>query len=434
MTRITFDFGFQSDWLRRLDIPVEVRRTPDLRLIQRATSHDFVDVEPGRYVVTAVMPAGQELADVVDASGESAVAHLESDDEPVDAIYEFAHYFAMQRLPQISSKGFFWILSGLLRFVISKTIQTGLLPNMITGYIEHASAPEARLRFFTGNLLRGEAVLIDPPSHIERRGDSVHSIDVPPGDSPRFVQLATPGKPPLNLALPCSAQCGCKIVVRREDDRYWVEVHLGNTEADLLLSYAQNRQTDQEARVAENLLRRKMADPAAAAAGSYALLRRNDLDRLHDWTANLLANTSVTDAPAIRGEHLARTGHSVDALNAFLSIESRGLPNFSDGIRFLFERLKLWSLAGDQLPAETRDRADALFTTIERFASNLDTGKAVTTFTGADPAHPDNAVITDLPKGPGIDLASLAWGRALLPAAGRIAPAAQPGARSNDAG
>ncbi|MEA2338764.1 MAG: hypothetical protein QOE82_2771, partial [Thermoanaerobaculia bacterium] len=203
------------------------------------------------------------------------------------------------------------------------------------------------------------------------------------------------------------AQCGCTIVVRREADRYWIEVHLASSEADLLLSYAQNRQTDREARVAENLLRHKMEDPVAAAVGSYALLRGNDLSRLHDWTSNLAVNTSVPDGPAILGEHLARTGRSVDALNAFLFIESRGLPAFSDGIRFLFDRLKLWSLAGNQLPAETRDRAAALFTTIERFASNLDTGKAVTTFTGLDPNHPDAAVITALPKGHGIDLASL---------------------------
>jgi hypothetical protein len=30
-----------------------------------------------------------------------------------------------------------------------------------------------------------------------------------------------------------------------------------------------------------------MSDPIAAAVGAYALLRFAELDRLHDWTANL---------------------------------------------------------------------------------------------------------------------------------------------------
>ena len=43
------------------------------------------------------------------------------------------------------------------------------------------------------------------------------------------------------------------------------------------------------ARSAEALLQGKVANPVGAALGGYALLRLNELDRLHDWPDNLAA-------------------------------------------------------------------------------------------------------------------------------------------------
>src|SRR2546423_15128052 len=91
---------------------------------------------------------------------------------------------------------------------------------------------------------------------------------------------------------------------------------------------------------AEELLEDKQQDPIAAAVGGYALLRFSALERLHDWTANLHSWFEwLPDGAAIRGEHLARMGQHDEALDAFLTLPSRGLPLFSDGLAYAVNRL-----------------------------------------------------------------------------------------------
>src|ERR1039457_2487847 len=91
----------------------------------------------------------------------------------------------------------------------------------------------------------------------------------------------------------------CLVVARRaadgETDDLTVDVHVNNGEADLLLSglgggylreasHALNSDQD----TAEKLLHDKECDPFGAAVGAYALLQFGELDRLHNWTENLM--------------------------------------------------------------------------------------------------------------------------------------------------
>src|SRR5262249_11698113 len=111
----------------------------------------------------------------------------------------------------------------------------------------------------------------------------------------------------------------------------------------------------------ERALQEKNSDPVAAAIGAYALLRLGELDRLHDWTANLFDWFPwLADAAAIRGEHLARLGRHEEALDALRTMRGRGLPLFGRGLGYALARLQTYAaLSPDTLGAARHAQAAA---------------------------------------------------------------------------
>ena len=167
------------------------------------------------------------------------------------------------------------------------------------------------------------------------------------------------GRPAVNIALPASTR-GCTVAIRREPDRYWLEVHPDNSTANVLLGYAQNNLAQQQASTAKQLLFDKVDDPIAASIGAYSLLRFGEVERLHDWTQNLMDWFAwLPDGAAIRGEQLARLGDHKSAAPAFLQAVNRGLPVFSDGVKFTYERLRAYADPDSQIDAVIRDQATA---------------------------------------------------------------------------
>src|SRR3954471_7585975 len=78
---------------------------------------------------------------------------------------------------------------------------------------------------------------------------------------------------------------------------------------------------------AEEALMRKRDDPVAAAAGAFSLLALGELDRLHDWTANLHDWFRwLPDASIARAEHLALSGQHQKAVRTLLRLRVQGLP------------------------------------------------------------------------------------------------------------
>ena len=87
---------------------------------------------------------------------------------------------------------------------------------------------------------------------------------------------------------------------------------------------------------AAELLRAKMADPISAAIGGYALLKLNDVQRVHSWSDNL-ANwfPAVPDGAVIAGAVAARRGQPEAARRWFGTAAERGIPIFSEGLSLL---------------------------------------------------------------------------------------------------
>ncbi|HVZ33861.1 MAG TPA: hypothetical protein VG963_15650, partial [Polyangiaceae bacterium] len=92
----------------------------------------------------------------------------------------------------------------------------------------------------------------------------------------------------------------------------------------------------------ERRLREKLEDPLGAALAAYILLRLRDLERLHDWTANL-----SNWFPWLPDGHLAFAWHRVlqgrfqDALEPVRKAVAAGPPIFSEGMRILGDLLRL---------------------------------------------------------------------------------------------
>jgi hypothetical protein len=372
VTTLDFRPVFESYELQQLDVPVEIY-TRKMKIVARTTSSQKVTVEPGEtYYVVAKLPAGRELIGYVEAEGEAKTVPLEPEpgDESPQEILEQTHYLTAPRETAMAGG--------------SESVLETLGPDA-----GPATPAAVTVRRITGNPYAGE-MQVEEETTVEPVEGETMAATAGPGVV--LVQLLQEGFAPITMATPAAPGPSTTLKWVRHPAGHWsVDVHLANAVANLLVHYRAQGYARQAAETlespslnAEELLRGKMADPIAAAVGAYALLRFADLERLHDWTANLYdLFPEIPDAAAIRGEHLAREGNHSEALEVFLTLEQRGLPSFTDGLSFALERLRLY-LESDEFPADARKRCEGVLELLRRVAPIVDFGKPVLTFT-ADP-------------------------------------------------
>lgn len=400
---------FSNDSKLTTAVPVEVRKS-NLVVVKTGMTSDSMELEAGEYFVTAQMPAGQELYGQIKlGAGKEATVNLAPDpsDESPPESQAAPHYLLdeQRNLRRDSSekggKSGFWIK-------LSKTPWTGnRWLDKLLSVSEALSPPE--LRFFRGNLF--EENLIDvtkemPPVKFQGTAKDLLQIringssDGGDGDNLLLVQIIKSGAPALNMVLPAFSEIGCTLVIRRgEAGFYALDANLKNVAADLLLRYThkgfqQQAELTAKAVNAENLLFEKRKDPIAAAVGAYALLRFGELERLHDWTENLRRwFPLLPDGAAIRGEHLAREGRHEEAADAFLELDSRGIPVFSEGLSYAASRLRFYTklIKGNKFGGNYEEKVNRLLDKLQRFAAYTDFRQPIMTFTGVKPNAPDDA-------------------------------------------
>lgn len=413
MTTLRFALPLRSSELQNIDVPVEVRDLK-MRLIGETTATGTLTVPQGkRYVVTARLPAGQVISEFIDA-GESDLTvtlSLPQEEETLHDWEEGPTYFASQRAQRSSAPPLLRKITARLEGLETLGLESmrGAGLEAMPEPLEAAAPPElpqATVHFFTGNVLAGNAQPVD--IQVERRSSSeaMAELVIPPAGESRWLHCRYSDGSTVNLALPVSGASGCTIVIRREATRYWIEAYPRNQNASLLLGYAQNRLGDEESKLAERLLYEKFGDPLAAAVGAYSLLRVSSLTRMHDWTANLMLSfPTLPDGAAVRGEHLARLGRHEEAFEAFVAVTQRGLPIFSDGVRFTYDRLRYYADESSGIPS-MQDRLREARQRLKKFVNAIDFTKTVTTFAGMDPNQPKST-----PGGPplpgGMEVAQL---------------------------
>jgi hypothetical protein len=432
MTALEFELTFRTDELRNLDLPVEIRK-PNMVLVKRALASEKVELEPGTYYVGIKMPAGQESWSKVKVDDEDAHQKVRLGPEPgaspASEVEELGHYFAPAYVPPP--------VEGLTYLALMVAAAVGLLAGAALGYgftetyvktfaaaaaavgaglsmllLSKVLRPgytavqrrmrEARLRNFRGNVLLGDYTAEGEWSRDAEtltKTDDLVEIAFKGENRSQIVQLIQTDEPAVNVVLPAWREHGCRLVLKKQPDaRYTLEVHLHHAEAELLLRYCEQGRWQLAAGVSESpavsaeaLLKVKREQPIAAAVGAYALLRLGELERLHDWSENLMNWFEwLPDGAAVRGEHLARTGEHKKALRAFCELVRRGLPYFSDGLSYAVDRLRLYRGIGEKHfdAAEMKECEEAL-ALLEPFSLYTDFSKALTTFTGLKPGSPD---------------------------------------------
>jgi hypothetical protein len=414
--RLNFSTDFHSFELQGAALPVEVRRA-DASLAARTFTSEAVDnLGAGDYIVTARLPSGMELTDLVTISEDAAqtakqfTATLKPDtmDESPNESTEVPLYFGLPQKAAVAA-------ASTTRAPVSGLESMGGDEDTASLYV----------RLYWGNPLDESAsVEVDTnaffaPIQQENIGITVLPLQAP-SNAACFLQVLQPGAEVLNIAVPMGGDGpagACSAVIRvlppapndQEVSRpqFSIDLHTPNRDADALLRYreqglATGAVLDQSAaRMAESLLGGKEKDQVAAAIGAYALLRVNDLERLHDWTGNLQKWFPwLPDGAAIRGEHLARQGEHVEALTAFLLLSERGLPLFSEGFAFAVDRLRLYLAANDSpkvptnFAAEAIESARALLERLNTFAPFVEHAQTLLTFTGRTPDQPGKVIVT----------------------------------------
>lgn len=437
--RMEFKLHFKSYELENLDVPVEVRR-PNLSLVARTLSSQPLEVEPGDYFVIAVLPAGQEMSSFVKVDeGEKKEVNLSPapEDESPHEGHELSHFFLKGPArkppergeePKKESEGRPRRRRGRTRGGL-KGGETRSAPSDLTlgnVFFEKAMNDEVelrgadnarnwpRLRVFEGNVLSGELARADHLLVPPMPDPAVVQIRVSGRNRPLLAQFLRQGARPLNVALPAWAEATCTVVLKRGAAGIAdPEVQLAHHVADLLLRYQERSlfeqavtATQSPAMNAEGLLRDKEGEPIAAAVGAYALLRLGSLERLHGWTENLMNWFAwLPDGVVIRGEHLARLGDHDAALEVFLRLPPRGLPLFSEGLSYVINRLRLYdSIGGEEFDADKLAAGRRLLAGLQRFVPYVDFGSPILTYTGLDPAKPDDAPLGSAPEGDGMNV------------------------------
>jgi len=366
-------------------VAVQIRDL-ELDIVARGIASEPLDIEPGSFIAQARLASGKTTTvELTVAPGQETVAVLGGETDLSRAEER------RRSRPRVASD---MLLSRMLRPRLSPSLPMRVGRNGLRAYV------------------RGEGVASYVPSQeilepsIEPLADGSVNIRFPAYLAIDLVAVEVPGQPPENVLLPSAPERqvsgdhateaggsgGVELrLSRSQHDGIEAAVHLRHGVADAMLEYSNSILFNEaqalvcsQAMSAEALLYEKRANPLAAAAGAYVLLRAGELRRLHNWTANLCEWFPwLADGAAICGEHLAREGKHKEALARLMKLGERGLPTFSDGLGYAVNRLTQYTRSGvgGQEPKE-------LLRELSSYALVADFRRTFTTFSGVDPNNP----------------------------------------------
>ena len=361
MTKLTFTFAAPGV----ADVPIEVR-TGNMALVARTVASQPLELGPGTYFVTTRVPDGEERTERVVVTPEDRELEVTLSGPDPDA------------------GGAAWDAA---------LAKPSLLAKARAAFI---ASPIKSIHVLHGNLFAGtlvpEQILDDP--QIPDSGEPFFEIEGK--DVPQFGRVMTSSGADAVIALPAWGEAGCRLFVDVFSHPP-IHISLQHPQANLLRRLHElGRSGDAESvsrsnnLTAERLLYQKRRDPIAAVVGAYALLRFNDIERLHDWTKKLYdVFAELPDAAVIRGEHLSRLGEHGQSLTALLDLPRRGLPLFAEGISLALDRLRLYSMYGsDMFSPPQIEAASLLAKQLQQIAASTDFTKSITTLAALNPEEP----------------------------------------------
>lgn len=308
--------------------PVNVLDGQTLQLVAATRCGDEIEVPAGTYFVSAMLPSGERSVGVAEVAP--------------DELYELALRVPAEAGVKSSGAPAAMGLENL-----------GPADERLSA--EGAPAPLAPGTWFTRFHVQtheGRFQPAEPQVAVTSiSGDRAELTVSASGDGILFAQVARTGEVPLNVALPIygpTISQSCLLTIQGGGSALDANVSLpDNPRVDAVARYLQGGHLQEAATVggdAEELLKKKMADPFGAALGGYALLRSGQLDRLHRWPRNLADKFPwLPDGAVIAGEEAALESNHTLAIAYVCDAARRGLPVFGAGLSLLASRLREYS-------------------------------------------------------------------------------------------
>src|SRR6185436_4026492 len=265
-------------------LPIEVR---DEKLILRArgVSDDSLEVPPGRYYVTALLPNGDQstVDGVIVEAGENKQLNIPLSDVVFPA--------TLQTTDTLSDS--LWEIS-----------------RPVTQYFFRQSFAILR-----GNWLAEKFPGTVSQVPLKREPTTRSNLDIPFSREVVWIEIERSKRynyfaVPVDEAGSTTAEWSLDL----KTDKLTVNLDFHDGELNSLLDFVEKSKANEARSISRTLVTRpdyyatKKQSPLLATLGAYVLIRANQLDGLDEWTSNLVASHSwLPDAFAIRVEYLARS-------------------------------------------------------------------------------------------------------------------------------
>ena len=302
-------------------LPIEVR-DEKLFLRARGVSDDTLEVPPGRYYVTALLPDGDQFTVdglVVVNPGENKQVNIPLSDVTFPRTLETTDTLA----------DLFWKIS-----------------HPVTQYFFRQSFAILR-----GNWLAEKFPGTVSQVPLKREPTTRSNLDIPFSREAVWIEIDR-SKRYNYFSVPVDegGSTTVKWSLDLDTEKLTLDLDFHDGELNSLLDFVEKSKANEARSISRTLVTRpdyyatKKQSPLRAALGAYVLIRANQLDGLDEWTSNLLASHSwLPDALAIRVEYLARSGRHPEALKLLLDVPKSGAPLFRSGIAYLADRAKTYA-------------------------------------------------------------------------------------------
>ena len=305
--------------------PVEVRDCVKLVLRAKGVSDGKLEVPPGRYYVSAILPNGQQAAadDIVDLKA--------GDDREIKLSVSDLDF--PSSLENITTMG--------------DSVWAFIRP--VTQYFTSHN-----VAILKGNWLAAKFTPNSPPLVREPTARSSLEIKLAATDigAAPWIEILGSEKKCIYFAVPVDQGRSTTVQWELDSTTEALKLHFDFNDGELnsFFDFIRNDQTLEARSIGQSIIAQseqfmndKKQSPLRAVLGAYVLLRANELDGMDVWTSNLLNLCGwLPDVLAVRVEYLARVGEHAEALKLLLTVPNSGTPWFRSGVGYLEKRAKLY--------------------------------------------------------------------------------------------
>jgi hypothetical protein len=307
-------------------LPIEVR-DEKLVLKARGISDDVLEVPPGRYFVTALLPNGDQSTvnnAVVLTAGESKQLEI--------SVADLTFPPTLESTNTLSDS--LWEIS-----------------RPVTQYFFRQSFAIIR-----GNWLAGKISGTESQALLKREPTTRSNMDIPFSGEAVWIEIES-SKQYNYFAVPVDEGGSTTVewTLDIKSDKLDLKLDFHDGELNSFLDFIENSKSIEARSISHTMVMRpdynatKKQSPLRATLGAYVLVRANQLDGLDAWTGNLVDSSPwLPDTLAIRVEYLARNGRHREALKVLLDIPKWGAPMFRSGIGYIADRAKTYAKLAPQ--------------------------------------------------------------------------------------